>query len=358
LGSLLQERALKKGEILITEGEPLTGLFIVSAGELQVTVHQGLEEVPLAVVAEGAVLGEVGFLTGQPPTATVTAISPGRVLVLPRAHWSALRDKTEAYSSLVEVFSQRLARRLVQQNTVSAVALTDEQRLRRGQKAAGLLIVRVALLFSAYSILLPVAAALLGHGGGWAWSTSALLLVFAASIGFGVHRSEYPGTVFGLTLGDWRKHLKEALMVSTAMGAVVLLGKMALVYGDVLGSDPPVFRLSALLRANPSVTDLLAQGLAYALLVPIEELIVRGGIQSGLQSFLIGAKRVPLAILVSTVMLAAVHVHMFGPLVALLLLLPGLLWGLLFARQQSLLGVTVSHLLVGWFALFVVGFGG
>ena len=43
-----------------------------------------------------------------------------------------------------------------------------------------------------------------------------------------------------------------------------------------------------------------------------------------------------------------------GQLIAALAL--SLVWGALFARQQSLLGVCVSHLLSGWFAFLVLGF--
>jgi hypothetical protein len=35
---------------------------------------------------------------------------------------------------------------------------------------------------------------------------------------------------------------------------------------------------------------------------------------------------------------------------------PGLLWGALFARQKSIVGVSVSHILCGWFGFFVLGF--
>jgi membrane protease YdiL (CAAX protease family) len=34
---------------------------------------------------------------------------------------------------------------------------------------------------------------------------------------------------------------------------------------------------------------------------------------------------------------------------------PGLFWGWMFARQRSIVGVTVSHIVVGLWANFLVG---
>ena len=59
--------------------------------------------------------------------------------------------------------------------------------------------------------------------------------------------------------------------------------------------------------------------------------------------------------MISNALFASAHLHLSLSF-AILAFFPGLIWGALFARQQSLLGVCVSHLLCGWFAFLVLGF--
>lgn len=61
------------GSVLIAEGKPLQGLFFLASGEVEV-IKQG---VLIAEVYEpGAVLGEMSWLLGSLPTATVRALTP------------------------------------------------------------------------------------------------------------------------------------------------------------------------------------------------------------------------------------------------------------------------------------------
>ena len=68
-----------------------------------------------------------------------------------------------------------------------------------------------------------------------------------------------------------------------------------------------------------------------------------------------GRPRVCRASCSSNALFASAHVHLSLNF-ALVAFFAGLLWGGLFARQRQLVGVSVCHLLVGWFAFLVVGF--
>jgi membrane protease YdiL (CAAX protease family) len=57
----------------------------------------------------------------------------------------------------------------------------------------------------------------------------------------------------------------------------------------------------------------------------------------------------------SSALCASAHVHLSLSF-ALVAFLAGLLWGGLFARQRQLVGASLCHLLMGWFAFLVVGF--
>ena len=73
-------RRLNPNDVLIREGEELQELFLITEGWFDVRV-KGL---PVAKLSVGDVLGEMSFVEKQPPSATVSAIEPARVLAVPQ----------------------------------------------------------------------------------------------------------------------------------------------------------------------------------------------------------------------------------------------------------------------------------
>jgi CRP-like cAMP-binding protein len=86
-----QRQELHPGDILIREGAPCGDLFLILDGSLEVSVA-ALKDQPIAVLATGEVVGEMSFVDGQPPSATVTALEPSVVLAISLAQ---LRDKLQ-----------------------------------------------------------------------------------------------------------------------------------------------------------------------------------------------------------------------------------------------------------------------
>jgi CRP/FNR family transcriptional regulator, cyclic AMP receptor protein len=76
-----QRRELQLGEVLIREGQPCDDLFLILDGGLEVSVA-ALSSRPIAHLATGEVVGEMAFIDGHYPSATVTAIKPGIVLAI------------------------------------------------------------------------------------------------------------------------------------------------------------------------------------------------------------------------------------------------------------------------------------
>lgn len=81
--SVTKLRELPPGEVLVREGEEGDSLFIVTQGLLEARGHFDGNEVLLAALGPGDILGEVAFLKNVPRTATVTAVQPSTVLELP-----------------------------------------------------------------------------------------------------------------------------------------------------------------------------------------------------------------------------------------------------------------------------------
>ena len=77
------------GTVWTTEGKPGLEAFVIADGEASVTVDG--EEI--AVLGPGAVFGEIALLERVPRTATVTALTPMRVLVMGSSEFRSLIDR-------------------------------------------------------------------------------------------------------------------------------------------------------------------------------------------------------------------------------------------------------------------------
>jgi CRP-like cAMP-binding protein len=80
-----RSRELLAGELLVREGEPSDGLYVVLSGEVDVTMSHGGQEVLVARLAEGDVFGETSCLRKGPATATVRVRRRATLLWLSRA---------------------------------------------------------------------------------------------------------------------------------------------------------------------------------------------------------------------------------------------------------------------------------
>lgn len=93
--------------VIIREGEPGQGLFIVLSGEVEVTKHHDGGEVTLARLRTGEVFGEMSLVKNQATTATVRAARQSTVLFLAREYFQRLIDALPEIRSYFEALSER-----------------------------------------------------------------------------------------------------------------------------------------------------------------------------------------------------------------------------------------------------------
>lgn len=102
-----EQLALRRGEVLVREGEPSDALYFVLSGRF--TVHRDGAVEPIAEIAQGQPIGEIGFFAGLPRTATVVALRDSRVLAITRDRFHEIGESSPGLRDTLII---SLARRL------------------------------------------------------------------------------------------------------------------------------------------------------------------------------------------------------------------------------------------------------
>lgn len=98
---------VKGGGVLIEEGAPSDCMYFVVSGRFSISIAS--KRRPLAEIGSGQTLGEIGFLSGQPRTATVTAVRDSIVLKLNRTDYDLL---CQSFPQMLKDVSTSLAKKL------------------------------------------------------------------------------------------------------------------------------------------------------------------------------------------------------------------------------------------------------
>ena len=104
------------GAAIITEGQPTPALYIVLEGTLAAVVGAPAEH-EVGRLTRGTIAGEMSFVDGFPPSATVRAREKSLVLAIPRARLEErLRDDSAFAARFYKALAMLLAQRLRERN--------------------------------------------------------------------------------------------------------------------------------------------------------------------------------------------------------------------------------------------------
>ena len=152
-----------------------------------------------------------------------------------------------------------------------------------------------------------------------------------------ITQTRLPLKDFGLTLKGWKRSLAESSVVSA-----VVIALLALVKVELNRYSPGTFR-------ETQVFNLSYFGLSYVtylLVAPMQEFIARGTMQGTLSRLFTGRYSGLMAILVTSFLFGALHMcHSIS--LSISALLTSWLWGWMYQRHKSLVGVSFSHFLIG-----------
>jgi hypothetical protein len=83
-------KTYKEGESIFKMGDPADAMYIIRKGKLKVFFLKGKEEVELAVLTDGGVVGEMAFFDSKPRSASVKALTAVELTVITKADFDKL----------------------------------------------------------------------------------------------------------------------------------------------------------------------------------------------------------------------------------------------------------------------------
>ena len=111
LAKLANVRTYKKNEVIIKQGDPCTGLFIINSGNVSITGknRRGMPDLMLANMSKGDFFGDMSLIDGYPRSATVTATTECQLLELNRwVFLDALRREPNIAVAMLPILVKRI----------------------------------------------------------------------------------------------------------------------------------------------------------------------------------------------------------------------------------------------------------
>jgi CRP-like cAMP-binding protein len=355
---VLEEVHVKAGEIIAMEGDPASELYFIKSGTAEVFKKEPEidYEHRLSTLSPGDSIGEMAVLDCKPRSASVRAVSDCSLLLLKNDKLQSLSAAEEsACSKIKSNLSCEMSERLRQTNEMTVRSLRIQLAEEKSRVSMGILICMLLVGICLYVFSLQVIAS-------WAKAASTttvvsvnIIFLFAAMSFFVIKKGGYPFSMYGLTTDNWRQSMMESILFLVPI--LLLLCVLKWVYLTRLSGmqEYPLISLGQHLKL--SKIGLILTCLAYSLFAPVQEFIARGCFQSSFQNFLTGKYRTLTAIVISNLMFSMTHLHISISF-ALVAFIPGLFWGWQYARHKTLIGISISHIIIGLSASIFIGFPG
>jgi len=340
---LLRERTFAKGDVIINEGEAADRMFFLMKG--RVDIFGGGKSFKIAEVFSGSYFGEMGLFAVEKRSTTVIAAEDVTVMELTSEDLQRYREKTgqDLLNEFVRNHCHILDRRLRKTNEKTVLTMRRQLEDLTRQVAFGSFFFTVIVLIFVYSSSLGFIKGVVQDSASSTWASSAMLILMVGTFAYFIKRSPFPLTTYGLTFNNWKWVVRDSLLWTGVVIVVATGAKLGLILFF------PAFSGFSMYDPWVSSTGLVATVVAYLLYVllsPIQEFVARGVLQGILGELFIGKYAGLSAILLSNAIFSIAHQHL-GIAYALGAFVPGLFWGWLYLRHGSLLGVSISHILIG-----------
>lgn len=351
---------------IVQEGAIIDTIFCIDSGVVEVhklASEKGLSPV-LATLKTGDSIGELSLLGTATRSASIYTIQPSILLTINTADLQEILGTTspEDYAQLLKNAGKITADRLLKTNTITVAALEKQVKEAVFRNRMANFFTQLVAILCIYAYFLAFVNLYVSHSLHMVRSVYlplvviTFLLVPTVIFIFKNYKTNHlPISFYGLTTTGWREAVKEAFIFSLPALLLIVLTKWLAIYSGFTTTSVNLFN-GVLINPNPRYSSSVVLGLMciYLVFAPVQEFIARGVIQGSLAEFISGKHSRWQGIILSNLIFSAMHLSLsIG--YALAAFFPGLLWGWLYSRQRNLIGVSVSHALIGGWAIYVVG---
>ena len=307
----------------------------------------------IGLISDQDILNKHALIGSGESTLQIQALQPMELLLVDiKLIRSFEKEDHKLYSQLIKnTLKSALS---TQQESFNYLTIQNEQKqqLLQAQVQAGRFIVVSILMLIGYVFLMGVLDYINKLVGNSIVATSLLIIGGLLLLRNLFVYSHVPLKEYGFHLNHWKKDSTEAILWTIPFLTLFTLAKYAAVlyYPEVVGHK--VLEFGDRVQED-GIGIIMLIGFSYTLGTFIQEVICRAGIQGSLNNLLQGKNANFFSVLISTTFFAVLHYH-FHPVVAILIMIPGLFWSIMYQKQRGLLGVTISHALVGLWGTLVL----
>lgn len=333
------------GDVLLEEGETSPALFFIERGTVEVLKEDEEQEhrFAIATLDDGDFFGEMSFVDGEPASATIRADGDVRLW---RVKKERLHDEGDlgrtVYYHLVSNVTHTISERLRATNTSLTQSLREKLEAEQLRNQFGHFFIMVIMIFGVLSIGTALLAGEMSPVQEVAASWAYMLTFLGPVVYYFKQSQDIALSDFGFTLTHWPQQVSEGVTAAALLTFVMIPVKTQFYAGsDALFS----------FRTMQSYSTLLFW-VFFALYLPhsfLQEFLARGLIQGTLHRFMAESPDwVP--VVVAAFLFGIGHVH-YSYGFAGVTFVTSLLFGALYMRHRSLVGVTIMHYLAGLSAM-------
>lgn len=366
---LTRHAVYEKEAFIVREDEKGDELFLIQSGSVEILKrdkeHQ--TDYQIATLREGDAFGEVAVLGTQRRMSSAKALEKTAIVILHLKDLKTLAEKSPIFSKLIENLTQKSIKRLESANQATIKTLKEEMRLTKAHDQMARFIIYLFIFLTAFVYALKF----FEQYGSYSTVTQIIISLFIISFGiFGIvliKYSHYPLEFYGLTMKNWKKNTFEAILFT-----LPLLFGMVVFKWMLIKTVPGFSKLSLFESHQPSHSflykafdhlfgkpqkDMHIQALLifYIALVPVQEFIARGCLQSAFRNFFSSPYRVFWSIFTSNLLFGLFH-GMKSFTFAFSAFCFGLFWGWMYEHQKAIIGPIISHALIGIWAFGVLNY--
>jgi CRP-like cAMP-binding protein len=353
LFSLSKPYALKAGEVLIRKGDRGDSMFFVLRGSL------GLErgdmrwrrEECLERISPGEIVGELSFIDGSNRSATVYAHTDADLRSISFTDLERFASQSIQHSRIYVSLSKYISLRL---------RATNEREIKEFQTRfrMGAFLIYIIMVLCVYSYSLSTLSELMQTVHETSYITLPLTIILGSVMLLMMMHTGLSWSEFGITLRNWKRAVLDGLLYPIPL----VLGVMGLYWlAEEFRSAHNVFAVVDYvlkLSTPPERTSeewVILLLIYWLIVVPIQELCTRGGLQGSLEMFLASRHKQAIAIVLSNLIFGAIHLY-FSFALGLTVFFGGMYIGWIYSKTRNLIAGWLSHAILGSWYMSLVGF--